>query len=80
MTRNAPQSVESRELDEALQDTFPASDPPSMTTPIAATPSEQYLHQGTAGEIRLYRVIEAHEAAEPFAPGTAGITSPVRTV
>ena len=72
MPHNAPQSVESRELDKALQDTFPASDPPSMTTPIAATPSEQYLHQGTDGEVRLYRVIDAHEAAQPFAPDSAG--------
>jgi RES domain-containing protein len=72
MIRTAQQSAESRELDEALQDTFPASDPPSMTTPIAATPSEQFLHQGTAGEVRLYRVIDARDAAEPFAPNTAG--------
>lgn len=72
MPHTAPQSVESRELDKALQDTFPASDPPSMTTPIAATPSAQYLHQGTAGEVRLFRVIDAHDAPQPFAPNATG--------
>ena len=72
MTHTATQSTESRDLDKALQDTFPASDPPSMTTPISATPSEHLVGAGTDGELRLYRVIEAREAAQPFAPATSG--------
>jgi RES domain-containing protein len=72
MPATASQSAKSRELDNALQDTFPASDPPSMTTPIAATPSEQYVRPDTGGEVRLYRVIEAHDAAQPFAPDAGG--------
>jgi len=71
MTR--PQwQTDSRMLDKALTDTFPASDPPSMTSPIAATPSSEYVQAGTSGELRIYRVIEAHEAAHPFAPNASG--------
>ncbi|MGN6512412.1 MAG: RES family NAD+ phosphorylase [Lysobacteraceae bacterium] len=64
--------VESRDLDKALQDTFPASDPPSMTTPIAATPSSQYVSPTASGQLRVYRVVSAHDAAQPFAPNTSG--------
>lgn len=65
-------AVESCELDRALSDTFPASDPPSMTTPIVATPSAQYIAPGEGGELRVYRVVEARDAAQPFAPDHAG--------
>jgi len=67
-----PHPGESRMLDRALRDTFPASDPPSMTTPVAATPSTQYVAPGSHGELRIYRVVEAHEASAPFAPDEAG--------
>lgn len=68
----SPSQTDSRMLDKALTDSFPASDPPSMTSPSAATPSSEYVETGTRGELRIYRVIEAHEAAEPFAPSAHG--------
>lgn len=52
---------EDEELDEALADTFPASDPPSQTVPVTATaqrpPPESQC---------LYRVIPRDEAAAAF--------------
>ncbi|NUS38639.1 MAG: RES domain-containing protein [Lysobacter sp.] len=72
MSHSHTNSIESRELDKALDDTFPASDPPSMTTPIAATPSSQYVAQHAGGPLRIYRVVEADKAAQPFAPDRGG--------
>ena len=61
----------SRELDDALEDTFPASDPPSMTSPLAATPSAGELQQhGDGSEVRVYRVVSMADASDPF--GAAG--------
>ncbi len=54
-------------LDEALEGTFPASDPPSMTSPMAATPSSDTIAE-TAAPLRIYRVVAADHASEPFAP------------
>jgi RES domain-containing protein len=60
-------------LDEALEDTFPASDPPSMTSPTAATPAEDTIADGPGGApMRVYRVIDARQASEPFAPQDGG--------
>lgn len=60
-------------LDEALEDSFPASDPPAMTSPTAATPSDETIADGPGGApLRVYRVIEAGQAAEPFAPSDSG--------
>lgn len=60
-------------LDEALEDTFPASDPPSMTSPTAATPADDTIADGPgAAPMRVYRVIDAAQAAEPFAPQDNG--------
>lgn len=72
MSHTHSRAADSRELDSALRDTFPASDPPSMTTPTAATPSSQYVAPGASGPLRLYRVIESRDAAQPFAPDSAG--------
>lgn len=71
MNHSQPQT-DSRMLDKALTDTFPASDPPSMTSPIAATPATEYVRQNASGDLRIYRVVEAHAAAHPFAPDTGG--------
>jgi RES domain-containing protein len=57
-----------RELDRALAASFPASDPPSMTSPSTATPSAGYIAPGGSGEIHVYRVIRGRDAAQPFAP------------
>lgn len=60
-------------LDDALQDTFPASDPPAMTSPTAATPADATIADGPgSGPLRVYRVVEAAQASEPFAPADKG--------
>ncbi|MDB6163015.1 MAG: hypothetical protein JWL98_447 [Xanthomonadaceae bacterium] len=61
-----------RSLDDALADTFPASDPPSQTSPSAATPSTAFMAPRQTGELRIYRVIEPTQAAEPFAGSSKG--------
>jgi RES domain-containing protein len=63
--------LEPGSLDKALADSFPASDPPSQTSPVMATPSSAYISSGEAGELRIYRVIESKQAANPFAPSDA---------
>ena len=59
-----------RELDKSIADTFPASDPPSQTQPVTATPTQPRVpltQTGMTGdEIHVYRVIEPRKAAEPF--------------
>jgi len=57
-----------RALDKALADTFPASDPPSQTSPSAATPSSPFIAPNEHGDLRIYRVIESRQASDPFAP------------
>lgn len=68
---------ESADLDKALAASFPASDPPAATTPIAATLATAQLPVGDAeggGEdVRIYRIIEPRQASEPFSgPGSDG--------
>ena len=71
MPSEHPETTEAtRCLDEALAGTFPASDPPSMTSPMAATPSSDVIAQAE-GPVQVYRVVEARQASEPFAPVTA---------
>ena len=65
------------QLDKAIADSFPASDPPSQTSPITATPSQPQVplgHLGANGDqIRVYRVIEPRHASQPFSgPGSDG--------
>lgn len=57
-----------RSLDNALADTFPASDPPSQTSPSAATPSSAFISPHEHGDLRIYRVIQAKHASAPFSP------------
>jgi RES domain-containing protein len=59
-------------LDEALAGTFPASDPPAMTSPMAATPSADVVVEASTAPLRIHRVIEATQAADPFAPAPGG--------
>jgi RES domain-containing protein len=59
--------LEPGSLDSALADTFPASDPPSQTSPMIATPSSSYIASSESGDLRIYRVIEARQASAPFA-------------
>jgi len=57
-------------LDKALADSFPASDPPSQTSPFMATPSSAFIASDQSGDRRIYRVIEPKDASHPFAPTT----------
>ena len=73
MAREHSEAAETaRCLDDALAETFPASDPPAMTSPSVATPSADVVVEAAHGPLRVYRVIEARQAAEPFAPTAAG--------
>ncbi len=58
---------EAASLDNALAATFPASDPPSQTSPMMATPSSPYIVSNESAELRIYRVIEPRQASTPFA-------------
>ncbi|WP_166211713.1 RES family NAD+ phosphorylase [Cognatiluteimonas telluris] len=64
--------LEPGSLDKALADSFPASDPPSQTSPVMATPSSAFISTDESGELRIYRVIEPKQAAEPFAATDTG--------
>jgi RES domain-containing protein len=73
MAREHSESAEAaRCLDEALAGTFPASDPPAMTSPMAATPSADVVVEASTGPLRVHRVVEAAQASDPFAPATEG--------
>jgi RES domain-containing protein len=65
-----------RELDKALKDTFPASDPVSATAQLTATPTSPGLgatehsadHPGT---VAVYRVVGEDQKEKPFAASGA---------
>jgi len=62
-------------LDKAIADSFPASDPPAATSPVAATSATPQVQIGDEGlgcaDLRLYRVIEPRQASQPFSgPGS----------
>ena len=65
------------ELDQALADSFPASDPPAATSPSAVTSATPQMPLGdadaSASHVRIYRIIEPRQASEPFSgPGSDG--------
>ena len=64
---SAEHTESGRALDRALADTFPASDPPSQTSPSAATPSCAFISPKEEGDLRIYHVIEPGQASDPFA-------------
>lgn len=73
MAREHPEAADNALcLDEALADTFPASDPPSMTSPSAATPASGFIAEHSTAPMRLYRVVAPGDADEPFAPSRNG--------
>jgi len=57
-------------LDKAIADSFPASDPPAATSPMAATSGTPQVPASDAGlgcgDIRVYRIIEPRQASHPF--------------
>lgn len=64
-------------LDKAIADSFPASDPPAVTSPVVATSTTPQIAASDAGlgcdDLRIYRIIEPRQAAHPFSgPGSDG--------
>ncbi|UJB19590.1 MULTISPECIES: RES family NAD+ phosphorylase [Lysobacter] len=56
-------------LDKALDDSFPASDPPSMTAGSTATPTEPHAKassESQASYVSIYRVVQPPESDKPF--------------
>lgn len=54
-------------LDAALAASFPASDPPSMTVPVAATPLAEGAHELPSPPVTVYRVVKRDKADTAFA-------------
>lgn len=57
------------ELDRALDDSFPASDPPAATSGTTATPTQPHtaaVHRPEAGRVHVYRVVAPPDADAPF--------------
>lgn len=79
MQTQPPTPTSEKELDKALKDTFPASDPLSATAHLTATPTSDSLvaaehsadHPGT---VTLYRIVDEAKREKPFGAngGTAG--------
>jgi len=69
MPRDPPTGTQ-RELDEALEASFPASDPPSMTAPvIARAPRETHSSETATSRpkmVGVYRVVPRKQADAPF--------------
>src|SRR5690606_40775911 len=60
-------------LYEARVDRVPACKSPAITSTTAATPSDEVIADGPCGApLRVYGVVEAGQAAEPFAPSDSG--------
>jgi RES domain-containing protein len=65
---NAPDpSTNQRDLDEALAATFPASDPPAMTSnAIATAPDSQSTPVQEAEVVEVFRVVHRNQAEQAF--------------
>lgn len=77
-TPDIPAPTSEQDLDKALKDTFPASDPLAATAQLTATPTSHSLaaaehsaeHPGT---VTIYRVVGEDQIEKPFAAnGNAG--------
>jgi RES domain-containing protein len=72
MQAQPPTTPTEKELDKALKDTFPASDPLSATAHLTATPTSDSLgatehsadHPGT---VTIYRIVDETQKDKPFA-------------
>ena len=56
---------EEQQIDNAVEDSFPASDPPSHSVPGTSAPTEAWL-QSSMAEIELWRVVEAKDIEGAF--------------
>lgn len=73
-TPDTPAQTTERDLDKALRDTFPASDPLSATAHLTATPTADHVEAGERshdhpGTITVYRVVEESQRDKPFGAG-----------
>lgn len=60
-------SSNQRDLDEALAQTFPASDPPALTSQtIATTPDAREGQDPEVEVVEIYRVVHRDQAEHPF--------------
>jgi RES domain-containing protein len=67
-----PTTTTERDLDKALKDTFPASDPLSATAHLTATPTSDSLGAGEhsadhPGTVTIYRIVDESQRDRPFA-------------
>lgn len=73
-TSQTPNAPTEKELDKALKDTFPASDPISATAHLTATPTSDSLNATERsahhpGVVTVYRVVDAAQKDKPFGAG-----------
>jgi RES domain-containing protein len=61
-----PPQKPDNDLDAAVADTFPASDPPSMSQPVTAAPAVDEHPRHAAGPCLVYRVVERAHADDAF--------------
>ena len=79
MHSQPPTPTSEKELDKALKDTFPASDPVAATAQLTATPTSDSLGAGEhsadhPGTVTIYRIVDESKKEKPFAAngGSAG--------
>lgn len=79
MQNQPPITTTEKDLDKALKDTFPASDPLSATAHLTATPTSDSLGAGEhsadhPGTVTIYRIVDEANREKPFAAtgGSAG--------
>ncbi|GHA83655.1 RES family NAD+ phosphorylase [Cognatilysobacter bugurensis] len=61
-----PDNETENDIDAAVADTFPASDPPSTSQPVTASPAVNEHEQHTPGPCLVYRVVERANADDAF--------------
>ncbi|MBW3551180.1 MAG: RES family NAD+ phosphorylase [Proteobacteria bacterium] len=65
MTALPPDRAKQERLDHALEDTFPASDPPASSVPVATAEAGE-SEAGQRAQCAVYRVVARERAEEPF--------------
>ncbi|MFC0676787.1 RES family NAD+ phosphorylase [Lysobacter korlensis] len=64
--KREPPPTPENDLDAAVADTFPASDPVSMQQPVVAAPSVEEHEHSAPGPRLVYRVVERSHADDAF--------------
>ncbi|TZF89824.1 RES family NAD+ phosphorylase [Cognatilysobacter lacus] len=76
MQTHPPVTTREKDLDKALKDTFPASDPLSVTAHLTATPTSDSLVESDRsadhpGTVTVYRIVRDEQKDKPFAGDAA---------